>query len=172
LNVDRSTVIATDTTVVKVTVGPRYIAGAEMQAVDVDLDADLGRLSQTKIHTATPVEIIWTLPKRLEGKTEAVLAATSGNFSAQVQVTLQPGPANAIRLALGTSDLRADGVSATELSVRVEDAEGNPIADAQLTATARGVLSPFEPDEAGGFHAQYRVPKDISPSRFAIVKAV
>ena len=170
LNVDRSTVIATDTTVVKVAVGPRYIAGAEMQAVDVDLDADLGRLSQTKIHTASPVEITWTLPKRLEGKTEAVLAATSGGFSAQVQVTLQPGPANAIRLALGTSDLRADGVSATELSVRVEDAEGNPIADAELTATARGVLSTFEPDEAGGFHAQYRVPNDISPSELIEVR--
>jgi hypothetical protein len=163
LSVDRPAVVATDTPVVKVTVSPRYVAGAEMQPVDIELNADFGNLSQTRIHTASPVEITWKLQQRFEAKTEALLTARSSSYSSQARVLLQPGPPAAIHLALASDDLRADGVSTAQLSARVDDAQDNPIADADFTASARGRVTAFEPEPSGGFHAEYRVPKDISP---------
>jgi hypothetical protein len=159
-----TSVIATDSTAITLKVGPKYVPGAEMQAVDIELSVEVGELSQASVHTATLTEVTWTLPKRFADRSNAVVTAKSAKFNARARVALLAGPVAEIRLDLEQPDLRADGYSTTVLTAHVEDAEGNPVSGAALIAAARGKLERFEhDDQAKLYRSTYRVPRDAAP---------
>jgi hypothetical protein len=157
-------VVAAEQIEVQVRVEPRYVAGAEAQSVDIQLEVDLGQLSRSLVRTSQPVDLRWTLPASFAGKTHATITAHAGTLASRTKIELKAGPVDELVLALEDPELRADGKSRTTLRVIARDTHGNPVSHAKLMATSSGgQLGALASKGGGVYEASYRVPGPTHP---------
>ncbi len=91
---------------------------------------------------------------------EAVLTAHAGNAEpASVRVELRPGVKPSLTLEATSREVLADGASGTDITVRVQDAQGRALPGQPLRLqAARGEVAPLQDRGDGTYLARYRAP--------------
>ncbi len=92
---------------------------------DVSIDSDIGVVGGISRQAPGLYRTQLTVPAVLRGDRRIFVLARAGSVSTSATLSLAPGPPASISVE-GPDSLRADGSTASEMSVRVADAFGNP----------------------------------------------
>jgi len=141
----------------KVMIGLTYTKHLPPRSIPIQLRVSVGTVTRARRVGSKEFVASWTIPNRFLGKTSATLTARAGRVVARQAVRLVAAAGVRLRARLSASVLTANGKDSTVIVVRVVDSFGNP-ASADLRATAKGTIGPFERERAGHYTARYTAP--------------
>ena len=142
-----------------------YSGKRKPRAVPLRVEADFGEISPFQSQSVELYEATWRLPAKLDGRRQAKLKVQTVGprpVKGELVIELRPGPPNAMKVTAQPENLKSDGHSEAQLTVRVLDAQGNPVDAVPEVVDAKGTVSPFTAVSGGVFTATYRAPQSSS----------
>jgi len=143
------------------------------QTVAVKFEPDLGEVRDVRSLPEGKVRALWILPDQLGGRRQALLSVETQSdprVRVEASLPLKSGRTDRLSLEAGAPELRADGHSQTQLSIRAVDAHGNANLDAELRIDAEGDVGALVYDEASSaFATTYTAPIRYEPAADVLV---